>query len=54
MPTMLTDSEVMLSRDLSDRGLALEDIHDHGRFALRGPSFDGGVVAHLLLLMTAL
>ena len=35
-------------------GLALEDVHDHGGFALRGPAFDGGFVAHLILLIAAL
>jgi len=48
----LGDGEVILSRHLSDRGL--EDVHDHGRFALRGPSLDGIIVAHPVLLMAAL
>lgn len=38
----LENGEVMLSRDLRDRDLVLEDVHDQGRFALRGPSLDGG------------
>tara|TARA_B100000678_G_C18225236_1_gene508582 strand:- start:4187 stop:4534 length:348 start_codon:yes stop_codon:yes gene_type:complete len=50
----LRDSEIVLASHFSRRGLALEDVHDHGSLALRGPSFDGVVVAHPVLLMTAL
>lgn len=50
----LRDSEIALASHFSRRGLAREDAHDHGGLALRGPSFDGVVVAHPVLLMTAL
>lgn len=39
---------------LSNTNLKSEDVHDDGRFALRGPQLDGGIVAHSVLLMTAL
>ncbi len=37
-----TDGEVMLASHFSDRGLALEDIHDHGGLALHGPALTAG------------
>lgn len=44
----------MLACYYSDRGLALEDVHGHGSFALHCPAFDGEFVAHLTLLIAAL
>lgn len=44
----------MLASHFTEGGLALEEVHDHSGLVLRGPSFDGGFVAHLILLITAL